>query len=270
MDLERLSFDMNDKIVTGKRLRSRIKENFKVDELQELYDICLSHRFRDNNEKIDAINYTLRSKQFLELGGGTNRYAMLKDNYVFKFALDHYGFDDNWTEFNRSAELNPYVTKTYECDGLVATAEYVNLITLEEFRNNKEVIRQILRALSEKYLFADLGTIDKNFCNWGYNDKHELVILDYGYIFQRDDILMRCNKCGSPIGYDSNYDQLICCKCGTKFNVHDVKDMMDGSDKERAEIFKKDDKEIVVEFEPGFDWKKDDPSLAITIKDVRK
>ena len=61
------------------------------------------------------------------LGAGTNRYSMLKDNYVFKFALDHYGFDDdNNTEFNKSMELQPYVTKTYETNGLISVAEYVN------------------------------------------------------------------------------------------------------------------------------------------------
>lgn len=260
---------MNDKITTEKVLRSRIKENFTMEELSTIYDICMSHRFSNNNDKVDAINFTLRDNGFLELGSGTNRYSMLKDNYVFKFALDHYGFDDNWTEFNRTEELQPYVTKTYESNGLIAVAEYVNIISLSDFHENKEMIRNILSILATKYLFADLGAIDKNFRNWGYNDAQELVILDYGYIFQRDDLLMRCTKCNSSIGYDANYDQMVCKQCGSKFSVHDIKEMMECSDESRTELFKKDEK-IHVEFAPGVDWTKDDGEPAIIIKGGHK
>lgn len=250
MKLKKLEFDENDKVCTEAKIRKRIKENFTMEELNDLYDICLSHRFSDNNKKVDAINYMLRDKKFLELGAGTNRYSMLKDNYVFKFALDRFGFDDNWTEFNMAEDLQPYVTKTYECNGLIAVAEYVNIISLNDFQENKEVIRNILSALATKYLFADLGAIDKNFRNWGYNDKHELIILDYGYIFERDDLLMRCTKCHQRIGYDTNYDQMVCEKCGKKFAIHDIKRMLDSTDEERTEMFKKQEK-IVLEIAPG-------------------
>lgn len=241
MDLKKLEFDSNDNVVTEKKLRKRIKENFSMEQLQDVYDICLSNRFSDNNEKVDALNFMFRDKNFLELGAGTNRYAMLKDNYVFKFSLDHYGFDDNWTEFDRCADpmLQPMVTKTYECNGLLAVAEYCNVISLEEFHRNREKIRSILELISTKYLFADLGCIDKNFRNWGYNDKNELVILDYGYIFERDDVLMRCTECHHRIGYDTNFDQMVCEKCGKHFTIHDIKSMMECDDEDRAKMFAK-------------------------------
>lgn len=265
MDLQGITFDANDKIVKHQIIRKRIKETFTMDELQQIYDICMSHRFSNNNDKVDALNFILRDKNFLELGAGTNRYSMLKDNYVFKFALDHYGFDDNNTEFNKSMELQPYVTKTYETNGLISVAEYVNIISLADFRDNKARIREILKWLSTKYLFADLGCIDKNFRNWGYNDKQELIILDYGYIFNRDDVLMRCTKCGSRIVYDENYDQMVCEKCGKKFYVHDIKSMMEADDEDRAEMFKKEEK-IDLGFDVGSDWDKDGEESMIKIK----
>ena len=234
------------------KLRSRIKENFNFDELQSIYDICNSGKYDNNNDKVDILTFNLRDKGFLELGAGTNRYAMLKDNYVFKFALDKYGFIDNNVEFNMSKTLQPYVTKTYESNGLIAVAEYVNIITKEQFMDNKHVIREILRVISMDYLFADVGSIEKNFRNWGYNDNEDLIILDYGYIFERDDILMRCTKCQSTLCYDSNFDKIICSKCGKKFNIHDVKRMMEVSDEERTEMFEKRKKPLVVDVDIDF------------------
>ena len=45
-------------------------------------------------------------------------------------------------------ELQPYVTKTYETNGLISVAEYVNIISLADFRDNKARIREILKWLS--------------------------------------------------------------------------------------------------------------------------
>ena len=271
MELQRLrgiSFDGNDEIKKPK-YRSRIKENFTKEELRELYNICLSQKFSDGNDKVDLLHYLLTPKGFQELGAGTNRYAMMKDNYVFKFSLDHYGFDDNNTEFDMAPKLLKYgASKTYETNGLIAVAECVNVLSLNQFRENKDQIRGILSWMAEDYLFADLGTIDKNFRNWGYNDNGELVFLDYGYVFMRDELLLRCTECGGRIGYDSNYDKMACEKCGEKFTIHDIKAMMEADDDERKRMFTKKKKTKVM-IAPGFDnndhEKKEELESSITI-----
>ena len=89
---------------------------------------------------------------------------------------------DNWNEFNMSPLAQPYVTKTYECNGLIAVAEYVNVISKQEFEDSKENIRSILKMLSEDFLFCDLSASLKNYMNFGWTDADMLVILDYGLI----------------------------------------------------------------------------------------
>lgn len=257
-----LQFDARGNIVDKPVFRSRIKENFSMQELTAIYDLCIGHTYDNNNQKVDQLNYMLRNKGFVELGAGTNRYAMLKDNYVFKFSLDHYGFDDNNVEFDMGPKLQPYVTKTYECNGLIAVAEYVNIISLADFRENKEVIRGILKEISKNFLFADLGAIEKNFRNWGYTDKGDLVILDYGYVFERDDILMRCFSCQSPLGYDSDYNAIKCSKCGRTYNVHDIRSMMTASDSERARLFAKQE-EVKITIGTGADLTPDENFISI-------
>lgn len=181
MYLQGLTFDRDDKLVKHEFRRSRIKENFTMEELQDIYDICLSTKFDNNNDKVDILHYMLTKKGFVELGSGTNRYTMMKDNYAYKFSLDRYGFDDNNTEFNMSKKLLEYgATKCYECNGLISVSECVDVLSLNQFRENRDKIREILKWMAEKYLFADLGCIDKNFRNWGYDDKFELRFIDYG------------------------------------------------------------------------------------------
>lgn len=270
--LHGLMFDKNDKLVKHEYRRSRIKENFSMEELQDIYDICLSTRFDNNNDKVNLLHYMMTKKGFMELGSGTNRYAMMKDNYVFKFSLDKFGFDDNNTEFDMSKELLEYgATKTYECNGLISVSECVDVLSLNQFRENRDKIRQILKWMAEKYLFADLGCIDKNFRNWGYDSKYELRFLDYGYVFRRDDLLLRCTECGGRIWYDNNYSEMLCSKCGTRFDIHDIKTMMEADDEDRAELFKKKEK-VTVGFAPGYDWKADmenDDVSMISVKNAK-
>ena len=215
-------------------LRSRIKENFTYDELKKINEIITDTSISDNNEKVDLIMYLIRNKGFLELGAGTNRFGALKDGYVFKFALDRYGKIDNNQEFEMSPKLQPYVTKTYENNGLVLVAEYANLISKEEFVMNKEVVRNVLEVLAEDYIFSDVGSVEKNFCNWAYNDEGRLVILDYGYFFERDDMIMNCIDCMVGLKFDSNYQHIVCPKCGRQFSAIELNKIQNMSDEEAA------------------------------------
>lgn len=150
-----------------KKLRSRIKEEFSEEDLDFLHGLVYSGYFESNNDKADAILFRFKDRGFVELAPATNRFALLRGEYVYKFALDRYGIKDNNNEFDLSEELQPFVTKTYETNGYILIAEYVNLISEREFEDSKENVREILKYLSDSYLFADVGTIPKNFCNWG-------------------------------------------------------------------------------------------------------
>ena len=205
-----------------KVLRSRIKEEFSESDMEFIESVCYSPHFDGNNEKADSLMYYFKDKGFIELAPATNRFAVLKGKYVFKFAMDSYGIDDNLNEFNLSEELQPYVTKTYETNGLVTVAEYVNLIKEEEFLDSIPNIRNILNYLSENWMFSDVGTIVKNHTNWGFRDDDSLVILDYGYFFKKDPMLMYCMSCGSEIGYTENFDKFRCPKCGRTYTIHDL------------------------------------------------
>lgn len=207
--------------------RSRVKENFSQEMLLKIEEIIDPNSKLNNNERCEALLTLLSPLGFLELGAGTNRFALLKGEYVYKIALDRYGIKDNWQEFNMSKELQPYVTKTYECNGLVIVAEYVTLISKQEFLDSRDNIRQMLNIISEDYIFDDIGTISKNYCNYGFNELGYLVILDYGYIYKKERLSMFCDKCGGSIVYNSDYSKLLCAVCGKTFDVRNVKKRMD-------------------------------------------
>lgn len=226
------------------QLRSRIMEDFTEQDLDYLSNLITSPYFDNNNDKADAIMHQFRDKGFIELAPATNRYAVLKGKYVYKFAMDEYGIKDNWNEFEMSEELQPFVTKTYESNGLITIAEYVNLITQEEFESSIPNIRAILRELAENYIFSDVGTITRNFANWGFNDQDRLVILDYGYIWRKDPRIMFCTRhgCGGRLEYTENFDKLYCTNCGTKIEPIDLVYRMSMSEEQFQDNLKYMDK----------------------------
>ena len=89
------------------KLRSRIMEDFSEDDLIYLENLMTSPYFDNNNDKADAILHQFRGKGFIELAPATNRFVLSKGKYVYKFALDQYGMEDNINEFNMSEELQP-------------------------------------------------------------------------------------------------------------------------------------------------------------------
>jgi predicted RNA-binding Zn-ribbon protein involved in translation (DUF1610 family) len=126
-------------------------------------------------------------------------------------------------EFAMSQELQPYVIKVYENNGLIAVSEYVTVISKEEFEEKKEKIREILSILAESYLLGDVGTVTKNFMNWGYRDNKELVILDFAYVYRVSPNELLCRKCNTIVSYDENFYNLICPKCGDKYTFLDMR-----------------------------------------------
>lgn len=194
---------------------------------------------------------------------GTNRFAILIDGYVFKIGMDKAGIIDNWAEFSLSQELQPFVTKCYECNGLISVAEYVTVISKEEFQNSKEEVRQILSHLAEGYLLGDVGAVNKNFMNWGYRPDGSLVILDFAYIYRviGDELLCEgLNSddtiCKASLSYDDNFNKLICPRCGKVYTFHEIRRKI-GKEYEQKEL------EVIKQIA----FKVTKPSQEINVKD---
>ncbi len=211
--------------MASKVIKSRIHQYFSKELLEKLYKICQDKRISDNNIKSSIVIETLDAYDidFNELGPGTNRVAVLIDGYVFKIALDRWGCRDNLNEFAMSQELQPYVTKTYETNEIITVSEYVTLITKEEFVESTEAVRNVLSILADSYLLGDVGTVKKNFANWGYRDNGDLVILDFAYIYRIYGEEILCSKDSMMLEYDQNFHSFICPQCKTKYTFMDVR-----------------------------------------------
>lgn len=183
----------------------------------------------DNNDKAELIKELL-GPDFIELGTGTNRIALLHNNMVCKIALDYRGEVDNWTEFKRSGELPEYLAKAYECNMLILICEYVNVMDQSQFRENESGIKEILEDLSKAYIFDDIGYTLKNSYNWGYRDNGDIVVLDYGYLYPKknQDHALSCPKCKALLQYNENYTHFICSNssCRTKYRIMDIRRRM--------------------------------------------
>ena len=182
----------------------------------------------DNNVQADRIVQIL-GDSFQELGTGTNRIALVRDGYVFKIALDRRGIIDNLAEYKRSAEAPQYLAKCYETNRIVAISEYVNLMSYQEYIDNKSKIREILTRLSSEYVIKDLGLTPKNYCNWGYRDDGSIVALDYAYMYpiKGNENALRCS-CGGHICLDSTFTFYKCdnSACGLKYSAMEILNKM--------------------------------------------
>ena len=77
------------------KLHSNINKYFSKDCLFEL-ELLIINNSIDNNSKIVVCDQILEKYKipFTKLGGGTNRYGILIDGYVFKIALDKDGINE--------------------------------------------------------------------------------------------------------------------------------------------------------------------------------
>jgi hypothetical protein len=165
-------------------------------------------------------------KKFEILGGATNRIVLQMEGYALKFAMDEQGYRDNLIEYSLSPELQDKVTKTYETNGYIAVAEYIEVInTQEKWELHRNEIRKILDTLCRDYLLGDVGYLKKNMTNWGLRDGKP-VILDYAYCHRATENLFTCSRCGGVLTYDSNYDILMCSdrtSCKAKYTYNERK-----------------------------------------------
>lgn len=225
-----------------KKIRSRIMEIFDKEILKEMYELQSKRltwgMVRKQRTKVE---YTAKMKvqdmtniltkylstkgySFSFPGAGTNRMTVLIDGYIYKIALDQDGYIDNLNEFILSKEAQPYVTKTYETNGLIAVAEYVTLISYEEFVEKKSKILEILDDISREYLIGDMGWTQKNYANWGYRkNSDDLVILDFGHMHRLSGEKLLCKECCSILQYNSTYTKLKCLDCGKEEEFMTIK-----------------------------------------------
>lgn len=225
-----------------KKIRSRIMEIFDKEILKEMYELQSKRltwgMVRGQRTKVeytakmkvqdmtDILTKYLSKKEysFSFPGAGTNRMTILIDGYIYKIALDQDGYIDNLNEFILSKEAQPYVTKTYETNGLIAVAEYVTLISYEEFVDKKEKILEILDDISREYLIGDMGWTQKNYANWGYRkNSDDLVILDFGHMHRLSGEKLLCKECCSILQYNSTYTKLKCLDCGKEEEFMTIK-----------------------------------------------
>lgn len=216
----------------GQRLKCRIHQFFPDSLLMKLDQVCKNKLISDNNKKVKIILNEVLPQYNLNyrvLGPGTNRLAILVDGYAFKIAVDHLGVKDNWAEFALCKELYPFVTKVYECNGLIAVHEYVKVMSKTEFTDRRSEIANILSNFAPDWLIGDVGTIAKNYLNWGLREDDEPVILDFAYFYHINWSDVHCDfvhqngtVCDGEYRYNNNYSYLVCNRCGHKALFTDI------------------------------------------------
>jgi hypothetical protein len=215
---------------THKTRFSRIILNFPKDILKILYVNALEVDEVDNNIKADYVKATLMPLGFSELGTGTNRIAMFKDGYVYKIALDRNGIVDNFSEYKWAPSAPEYLAKAYEFNLIILVSEYVTLMERFDFIQQRGQIKLILDQLTRAFIIGDLGLTEKNFCNFGYRSNGAIVALDYAYIhpIRGNEDALKCNHCGKPIVYTSNYSGFECSNemCKIPYQYIDIKRQM--------------------------------------------
>ena len=192
----------------------------------------------DNNEKANEIKATLLQYNvpYSSLGNGTNRMGILIDGYAIKIALDEDGAIDNKREMLYSKTLYPNVIKVYECcySGYIASFEYVELFTMDDFYNNRVKMREILKDITGRgFLVGDVGVTSKNYANWGTRPDGSICILDFAYCYDVKYGIFSCSEDGALLNYDKDSVKLICPRCGRDYEFMDIRRRITKKDQEK-------------------------------------
>ena len=227
------------------KIESLIKRNFSEEFMRKIYDIY-------SDDYMSIVEKTIRfdemftkefggRKDYRRIGEGTNRFVCLLDNHIIKVAYNYLAYIDNMNELAQSKYKSKYLARAYETNGIILVSEYVTVMDKMEFLENQLYISRILNTLAEDqlkdgerrfYILGDMGMSDKNYGNWGRRMNGDIVVLDYGYLYQLSKEawkeVARCPICGSSLEYTKEYSELECtkteCKKRSKYttlrNVH--------------------------------------------------
>jgi hypothetical protein len=217
-------------------IQSLIKKNFSEEFMRKIYDIY-------SNDYISIVEKTIMfddiftkefgdRKDYRRIGEGTNRFVCLLDNHIIKVAYNYLAFIDNMNELAQAKYKNKYLAQAFETNGIILVSEYVTVMDKEEFLENQYHIKKILDILameySEKdekkkyYILGDMGMSHKNYGNWGRRMNGDIVVLDYGYLYELSNQewkeVAKCPTCGSSLEYTKDYSELECTRtdCATK------------------------------------------------------
>lgn len=210
------------------KIESLIKKNFSEEFMRKIYDIysddCMSIVEKTILfDKIFTEEFGHR-KDYRRIGEGTNRFVCLLDNHIIKVAYNYLAYIDNMNELAQAKYKKKYLAQAFETNGIILVSEYVTVMDKMEFLENQNAISLILDRLKadsmladgkEKfYILGDMGMSEKNYGNWGKRMNGEIVVLDYGYLYQMNSTewkeVSRCPICGSSLEYTDDYSELKC------------------------------------------------------------
>ena len=232
-------------VKTGEvKVESLIKRNFSEEFMRKIYDIYM-------DDCMSIVEKTIRfdklfteefghRKDYRRIGEGTNRFVCLLDNHIIKVAYNYLAYIDNMNELAQAKDKPKYLAKAFETNGLILVSEYVTVMDNMEFLECQNEIKTILKVIEANikgkdktkntyFILGDMGTSNKNYGNWGRRMNGEIVILDYGYLYEvagRDWINVAvCPVCGSDLEYLEDFSELKCVndKCNTKVKYTTVR-----------------------------------------------
>ena len=219
------------------KIESLIKKNFSEEFMRKIYDIY-------SNDYISIVEKTIQfdkifteefggRKDYRRIGEGTNRFVCLLDNHIIKVAYNYLAYIDNMNELAQAKYKSKYLAQAFETNGIILVSEYVTVMDKEEFLESQFHIKKILDILAEDqsldndkrkfYILGDMGMSEKNYGNWGRRMNGDIVVLDYGYLYQlsHEDWkeVAKCPTCGSSLEYTKDYSELECTRTDCKTKV---------------------------------------------------
>lgn len=224
------------------QIDSLIKRNFSRDFMKKIYDVY-SDIYMSIVEKTIRFDKIFTEefggrKDYRRIGEGTNRFVCLLDNHIIKVAYNYLAYIDNMNELAMSKYLPKQLALAYETNGIILVSEYVTVMDKEDFLESQSEIQFILTKLESKvnihnkekslyYILGDMGMSNKNYGNWGRRMNGDIVVLDYGYLYEVDYVnwrnIAKCPICGSSLSYTDDYSELSCdgdkCNCTVKYTT---------------------------------------------------
>lgn len=210
------------------KIESLIKRNFSEEFMRKIYDIysddCMSIVEKTILfDKIFTEEFGHR-KDYRRIGEGTNRFVCLLDNHIIKVAYNYLAYIDNMNELAQAKYKKKYLAQAFETNGIILVSEYVTVMDKEDFLENQTPISKILEHLAKDknlvsdkermYILGDMGMSEKNYGNWGRRMNGDIVVLDYGYLYQLTASewkeVSKCPICGSSLQYTGDFSQLEC------------------------------------------------------------
>lgn len=210
-----------------------------AEDISALGNLIMSPYYQTHvTKRREEMNKIMGARGFRFLHGGTNRVFYIHNLYPnigAKVALDNVGLKNNIDELYHQHIIKPFCSKVFDVskdqfgrlNGIVASCEAVYPIrSLIEFR---EVANQIFAVLWYKLKMKRIAMTDigaRSFKNWGIRPGFGPVMLDYPTMTVIDDTKCYCRVCneygqycGGKIDYSDSFDQMICLRCGTDYQI---------------------------------------------------